>query len=100
GIDERFWRFHGLAPKALGARDVLLSPALARDLSAAPGATLLVRMQRPSEIPLESLHGQKDDLGRTVRLTVREVLSPEGLGEFSLQPQQSDVRAAFVPLAR
>ena len=36
-----------------------------------PVRAILVRVQRPSEIPLESLHGRKDDLGRTLRLTVR-----------------------------
>jgi ABC-type lipoprotein release transport system permease subunit len=108
GVDDRFWTFHASAfrfgdastPSRLASRDVLLSPALARELGAAAGGTVLVRLQRPSAIPLESLHGQKDDSGRTVRLTVREVLPASRLGEFSLQPQQGDVRAAFVPLAR
>jgi ABC-type lipoprotein release transport system permease subunit len=108
GVDDRFWRFHGRpdepAARAVAAdpaaRDVWLSPALARDIGAESGATLLVRVQRPSDIPLESLHGRKDDLGRTIRLTVREVVAPRQLGEFSLQPQQGDVRAAFMPLAR
>ena len=101
GVDERFWRFHGaggVRPPA--SREVLLSPALARDLNASAGTTILVRVQRPSAIPLESLHGQKEDLGRTLRLSVREVLAPANLGEFSIQPQQGEVRAAFVPLAR
>ena len=101
GVDERFWRFHGakdIRPPA--SREVLLSPALARDLNASAGTTILVRVQRPSAIPLESLHGQKEDLGRTLRLSVREVLAPASLGEFSIQPQQGEVRAAFVPLAR
>jgi ABC-type lipoprotein release transport system permease subunit len=100
GIDQRFWSFHRLQAKDLGARDVFLSPALARELGATAGGTVLVRLQRPSAIPLESLHGQKDDVGRTVRLTVRAVLAASALGEFSLQPQQSDVRVAFVPMAR
>ena len=30
------------------------------------GAGLLVRVQRPSEMPLESLHGRKDDVSRTL----------------------------------
>ena len=85
--------------EALGDRDVFLSEPLAREIGAAAGSAVLLRVQRPSDIPLESLHGRKDDVGRTIRLTVREVLSPSELGEFSLQPQQGDVRAAFVPLA-
>ena len=35
-----------------------------------------------------------------MRLTVREVLPASRLGEFALDPQQGDVRAVFVPLAR
>jgi ABC-type lipoprotein release transport system permease subunit len=110
GIDDRFWRFHGVRPPQEGTsgfqqgrstpRDVLLSTALARDIGATVGATVVVRAQRPSAIPLESLHADKEDLGRTTRLTVRGILDPAALGEFSLQPQQGDVRAAFVPLAR
>ena len=57
-------------------------------------------MQRPSDIPLDSLHGRKEDVGRTMRLTVREVLPASRLGEFALDPAQGDVRAVFMPLAR
>jgi ABC-type lipoprotein release transport system permease subunit len=106
GIDDRFRRFHGdpglpaFESGGAASRDVVLSPALAREIGAEPGSTVLVRVQRPSDIPLESLHGRKDDVGRTLRLTVRAIAVPAHLGEFSLQPQQGDVRAAFVPLAR
>jgi ABC-type lipoprotein release transport system permease subunit len=101
GVDDRFWRFHRIdRVRGPAARDVLVSAALARDLGAGAGATLLLRVQRPSAIPLESLHARKDDLGRTLRLTVRAVLPSSDLGEFSLQPQQGAVRAVFVPLRR
>jgi ABC-type lipoprotein release transport system permease subunit len=101
GVDDRFWQFHGLTDvSGLDARDVLLSPALARELGTEPDGTVLVRVQKPSAIPLESLHGRKDDVGQTLRLTMRRVLPADSLGEFSLTPTQGDVRAAFVPLAR
>src|SRR5437588_12840373 len=54
----------------------------------------------PSAIPIESVHGQKEDPGRTLRLTVRAVLGPRQMGDFSIRPQQGAVRAVFVPLAR
>src|SRR5688572_7714352 len=60
GIDERFWRFHGLEPR----EGTFASPALAAELGASRGDTLLTRLQRPSEIPLESLFAHKDDAGR------------------------------------
>ena len=104
GVGPDFWTFHGRSdarpPLDLGARDVFLSEALAREIGVAPGGTVLLRIQRPSDIPLESLHGRKDDVGRTIRVTVRAVVPPAELGDFSLQPQQGEVRAAFVPLDR
>ena len=51
-------------------------------------------------MPLESLQGRKDNVGRTLRLTVTRVLPPEVLGEFALQPTQGAVYAVFVPLRR
>jgi putative ABC transport system permease protein len=98
GVDERFWRFHGAEPAAPGEGEVLLSPALAGELRAAPGETLLLRVEKPSDIPVESLHGRKEDVGRTTRLTVRGTLPGARMGEFSVRPSQSAVRAVFVPL--
>jgi ABC-type lipoprotein release transport system permease subunit len=89
GVDQRF----GPAPQG---QQILLSAALARELGARPGDALLVRVEKPSAIPLESLHGRKEDVGKTIRLT----LGPAAPREFSLNPQQGDVRAAYVPLAR
>ncbi|HEX8456782.1 MAG TPA: ABC transporter permease [Pyrinomonadaceae bacterium] len=105
GVDERFWRFQGAdaAHGNLGEREALLSEALASELGARAGGEVLLRVEKPSAIPVESLHGRKEDVGRTMRLTVREVLAGAasgGFGEFSLRPQQGAVRAVFVPLRR
>ena len=101
GVDDRFWRFHHLDQVSGPAgRDVFLSPALARELGATADQTVLVRVQKPSAIPLETLHGRKDDLGRTLRLTVKRVLVAGRPRRVLTEPQQGDVRAAFVPLSR
>ncbi len=100
GVDERFWSFHHLEKnQATRNREISLSEGLARELGAGSGDSLLLRVEKPSAIPLESLHSRKEDLGSTIRLTVREVLAADALGEFSLQPQQGVVRAVFVPLS-
>jgi putative ABC transport system permease protein len=96
GVDERFWQFHGLPP----ADGVWASPALAAEVGAKQDDVLLTRLQRPSEIPIESLFGRKDEAGRTVRLTLSGVLPAERLGEFALQPQQTAIRAIFAPARR
>jgi putative ABC transport system permease protein len=102
GVDDRFWKFHGFAGvvRAPTEREVLLSPDLARELGTEAGQTTLLRIEKPSAIPAGSLHGRKDDLGRTIRLTFREALAASYLGEFSLRPSQGAVRAIFVSLAR
>ncbi len=55
-------------------------------------------LQKFSEIPIESIHSKKEDLGTTLRLEVRQILDARALGEFSIQPQQTEVRAVFVSL--
>ena len=100
GVDERFWRFHGLDVAALDANEAMLSEGLAAELSAAAGGAVLLRVESASAIPTESLHGRKEDVGRSVRLTVREILPRDELGEFSLRPSQGAIRAIFVPLRR
>jgi putative ABC transport system permease protein len=96
GVDARFWSFHRQPVRD----DVSVSAALAAELGAPAGDVLLVRLQKPSAIPVESLFGRKDDVGRTMRLTIDAVLRREQLGEFALSPQQAEVRAIFVPLSR
>ena len=99
GVDERFWQFHRLqGQEPPRNREVLVNEPLARELGARAGDSLVVRMQKPADIPVESLHSKKEDLGSTLRLTVREIPTADALGEFSFQPQQSAVRAVFVPL--
>ena len=102
GVDDRFWTFHGLNPEqfALARNTAFISEGLARELGAAPDDALLVRVERPSEVPLSSLHGRRDDAGRTLRLGIGRVLPPAELGEFSFRPQQGLARSVFVPLAR
>ena len=103
GVDERFWRFHGLESASsvnLTGRDVLLTDSLARELGSNPQDPILLRVEQPYDVPAEFLHGRRDDVGRTIRLTAGGSLSELGIEAFSLRPQQGDVRAAFVPLQR
>ena len=98
GVDERFWKFNGVAAEAPQNREVLLSESLAAELSANGGDSILLRIEKPSDIPVESLHGRKEDPGRTIRLNLKSELPASALGEFSLRPQQGPVRAIFVSL--
>ncbi|MDX1981011.1 MAG: ABC transporter permease, partial [Bryobacteraceae bacterium] len=101
GVDAGFWKFHGLpAAQAPSGRTARLSPALREELAAGEGDGILIRLDKPSEIPVESLHGRKDESIKAVRVTAGSTLPPEMLGEFALRPQQGSVRAVFVALDR
>src|SRR4030095_7619724 len=98
GVDDRFWRFNARERTGPQNRTVYISQTLATELGAQTGDAVLLRLEKPSDIPLESLHSKKEDLGKTLRLNLNKILDSTALGEFSIQPQQSGVRAVFVPL--
>jgi len=99
-VDERFWEFNGVAGVTTpDNRNALISGSLASELGSGPGESLLLRLEKPSDIPVESLHGRKEDPGKSIRLNVAGVLGGESLGEFSLQPQHGAVHAIFVSLS-
>jgi len=100
GVDDRFWRFHGIDRNGPADRTAFVSEALSRRLEVGVDQSLLIRAQHVSEVPIESLHGKKEEFGRTLRVSVAAVLSSASLGDFSLQPAQGDVLAVFVPLSR
>ncbi len=95
GVDDRFFQFNSYPQHPPSNTDALLTPVLARDLGLETGDTALLRIDKPSAIPRESLQGHKEDSGRTLRLT-----TTSGAPEFALQPAQGDVSAIYVSLRR
>jgi ABC-type lipoprotein release transport system permease subunit len=100
GVDDRIFVFHGVTPPALGGSDALLSPDLAAELGAAAEDAVVVRVSRPTDIPIDSLHGRREDVGRSIRLMSRGTLAAEQMGQFSLASGQGPARSVFVPIAR
>ncbi|HTI52203.1 MAG TPA: ABC transporter permease, partial [Planctomycetaceae bacterium] len=101
GLDDRMWALtdHGefAAPRG---EEVLLSDALARQLHAQVGETVVLSVELPSDIPRDALLGKRDDTALQIPLTVKAVL-PEasGVGRLGLHPDQQLPRNAFVLLA-
>ncbi|MEQ1898836.1 MAG: FtsX-like permease family protein [Vicinamibacterales bacterium] len=105
GVDDRFWRLHGVSHGVTGVngpsgRTAYMSPALAAEFGAKADDALQLRVQKPSAIPSGVLQGRRDEPGRAVRLTLGRVLTREQAGEFSPSPRQGDARTIFVPLDR
>ncbi len=101
GIDEQFWKFHGVpAPAVPDDRSALVGAPLARQLQLHTGDGLLLRIETQQEIPREWLYGRRDDAGRTIRLNCGGMVDESALGEFALRPSQGTVFSLFVPLRR
>jgi ABC-type antimicrobial peptide transport system permease subunit len=100
GIDDRFLAFHGREPGAPASRDAWISAGLAAELGGAANDGLLLRLAKPTEIPLSTLQGRREDVSERVRLTGRRILDRQTFGEFSLLPAQGPALSIFVPLAR
>lgn len=99
GVDDEFWAFHGVPPVLLSGREAAVSERLARELGASEDDVLIIRASGPTEIPLTTLQGRRDDAGVRIRVTKVRTLEPERMGEFALQPGQGPVAAIFVPLS-
>lgn len=99
-VDERFFAFHRVEVEPPTGGQAWLSPDLAAELGAANEDSVVLRVARPTDIPIDSLHGRKDDGGRAIRLSVKGALTRAQMGEFSLAPSQGPVRAVFVSLSR
>jgi putative ABC transport system permease protein len=98
GVDPRFFAFHGIADPGLGPREALVSEALAAELGAKAGTTVLVRVEHAEDVSGATLFGRRDDRGRTLRVLVKAVAGAAAMGDFALAPGQQAVKAVFVPL--
>ncbi len=96
GVDDRFWNLHKLPNPLQSDRDIVFSEPLAAEFNAQIDEGILLRIEKPSEIPQESLHSRKEQAIRTARFRYRSSLPDSGVGGFTLQPRQGAVRAAFV----
>jgi putative ABC transport system permease protein len=101
GVDDRFWKFHGIAGRTFpNDRAAFVGASLATRLNMESGDGLLLRVETQQSIPREWLYGRKDNVGRTIRLNCRAIVPPNRLGDFSLRPSQGNVYSLFVPLSR
>jgi ABC-type lipoprotein release transport system permease subunit len=101
GVDERFWRFHGIAaPPGFDDRAAIVGAPLAAQLAVKPGDGLLLRIESGTDLPAESLFGRRDETTRTIRLNCAGTAGPAQLGEFTLRPDQGTVLSVFVSLKR
>lgn len=100
GCDRRFWQLGPGGPdQTPGRNEIVLNEPVARQLGAAVGDAVILRLPRPGAIPAESSLGQKRETVRSLRVRVSAIIAAEGLGRFGLRPSQRPARNAYVALA-
>jgi ABC-type lipoprotein release transport system permease subunit len=101
GVDDRFWNLDGEPPHsdmAADSRTVVLNQALADEIGAKAGDDVLLRLVKMGAVPTETILGRPDDTATSLRLTVRRIVSTNGLGGVGFRPSQAAPMNAFVPL--
>ena len=101
GGEERFWQLANQAPafKTIPQDSVALNETLAHQLQAKVGETILLRVQKPSQLSRDAPLSQDEDASVALRLNVSAIVSDGQFGRFSLQANQIPPFNAFVPLS-
>jgi len=101
GVDEKFWRMGGTAPLLPddAADAAALNDRAARRLGVKPGDTILVRVAKPSALPLDAPLSGETDRTLAMRVKVRDVAGDGEFGRFSLAANQAAPYNVYLPLA-
>jgi len=105
GVDERFASLYPNGPALDLSKEegqffpsVAINRSLARELSAGVGDSILLTFQTESEVPSETILGERDagEILESIRATVVDILPDRGIGGFGLEPTQAVSRNAFL----
>jgi hypothetical protein len=86
GVDGRFWALAQSPPpfSEIPGDSVVLNSALAAQLRAKPGDTIILHAQKPSLLSQEAPISPREDVSTGFRLTVSAVISDAQFGRFGL----------------
>lgn len=100
GVTNDFWK---LAPKEQGflipPDGALINRALATQLRANVGDSVLLRIQKPSQLSQDAPLAKAEDHTVAMRVNVEKILSDDEFGRFGLQASQIPPFTAFVDRA-
>ncbi|WP_428306085.1 FtsX-like permease family protein [Lacipirellula sp.] len=104
GVTPEFWQFAEPPMQSPVERgnQIALTADVADELGVAVGDAVLLRIPIMKSIPADSTLGEKEETAATRRLTVSAILDADdqaSLARFSMRPNQTAPRNAFVPLA-
>ena len=98
GVDRSFWKLYGDDTPNISGRNVAISAALAHDIRAKKGDSILVNVDKQSAVPRGTLFEQKsrEDTLRSMRFVVAAILPDNGVGGFRPNAGTDAPRNVFV----
>ncbi len=97
GVEQDFWSLaRKPAALAIAPGSVVLNDALARQLRARVGDSILFRVPKPSGLSREAPLSPEEDASVAMRLTVQAIVGDDQFGRFSLRASQIPPFNAFV----
>lgn len=101
GVDSHFWQLANEQPDFtdLPPDSLALNTTLAEQLRVKAGDTILVRVQKPSQLSRDAPLSTTEDVAVALRLRVHAVLSDAQFGRFSLLASQLPPFNAFMRLS-
>ena len=100
GVDPTFWQLNlrpfESEPPGLGESDVIINAELARELGVVVGDSITIRLPVQSAVPADSPLGRREIRSEGLpRMTV-VAIEDRGIANFSITPNQSAPRNAFL----
>jgi ABC-type antimicrobial peptide transport system permease subunit len=98
GIDSNFWSFSfsGKQLNEPGVDRAFINSQIAQQLGLTQGMELLLRIEKPSLTPAESVLTPNNVPVLSIRVTVDRIISEKDLGDFSLTPSVFSPNNIFV----
>lgn len=100
GVDDRFFEFapDPVAPRTPDPGRALVNERLAMQLHSESGQELIVRVEKPSALPRDSVLGTIQDMSLALRVTATDVVTADDFGRFDLQHNQIPPQNLYVPI--
>ncbi|MDZ7722205.1 MAG: FtsX-like permease family protein [candidate division KSB1 bacterium] len=98
GVDSTFW---SLAPEPVtpeSSEGVMINSHLAQTLGCGAGDELLIRLDRPDAMPLDTPFAHADAMTLTRRFTVAAVIDDRQFGRYTLRTTQVAPLNVYLPL--
>jgi putative ABC transport system permease protein len=98
GINEGFFRFHGIDSFELQSGTVAINSAMARHLGVIEGDEIIIRFREADPIPANAPFAPSEESNNSLVLKISKILGPEQAGNFSLGINQIVPQNLFLNL--